>query len=75
MNNIFKTLIAGAAARKFGGGCLGSILVFALVWVVLGQCSNSTPFRESAKPVDKVIEVTTDFSQNTFTESCYRVAS
>jgi len=39
MNNIFKGLIAGAGAYKFGGGCLGSIVVFVLIWVALGQCS------------------------------------
>jgi hypothetical protein len=39
MNNIFKGLIAGYSAKKLGSGCLGSIIVFIVVWVVLGQCS------------------------------------
>jgi hypothetical protein len=39
MNNIFRGLIAGYAAKKLGGGCLGVVIVFAIVWAVLGQCS------------------------------------
>lgn len=39
MNNFFRGLLAGAAAWKWGGGCLGTILVFILVWALLGQCS------------------------------------
>jgi len=39
MNNLFRGLLAGAGAARWGGGCLGFILVFALIWVVLGQCS------------------------------------
>lgn len=39
MNNIFRTLIAGYGAAKLGGGCLGTILVFILLWVALGYCS------------------------------------
>ena len=39
MNNIFRGLLAGYGAKKLGGGCLGSIIVFAIIWAVLGQCS------------------------------------
>jgi len=39
MNNIFKGLLAGYGAMKLGGGCLGTIVVFAIIWLVLGQCS------------------------------------
>jgi hypothetical protein len=39
MNNLFKGLIAGYGAMKLGGGCLGTIVVFVIIWVVLGQCS------------------------------------
>lgn len=38
MNNIFKALIAGYGAKKLGGGCFGTILVFVIIWVLLGQC-------------------------------------
>ena len=40
MNNIFKALIAGyGAKKKIGGGCIGTIVVFIIIWVILGQCS------------------------------------
>ena len=42
MNNIFRGLIAGYGAKKLGGGCFGTILVFVLIWVALGQCSFSS---------------------------------
>ncbi len=39
MNNIFKTLIAGYGANKLGGGCLGTIVVFVLIYFLLGYCN------------------------------------
>ena len=39
MNNFFKAIIAGYGAKKFGGGCLGTIVVFIIIWMILGQCS------------------------------------
>jgi len=39
MKNIFKGLIASYGAMKLGGGCLGTIVVFIIIWIVLGQCS------------------------------------
>lgn len=39
MNNLFKGLIAGYGAMKLGGGCLGTIIVFIIIWVALGQCN------------------------------------
>ena len=42
MNNFFRALIAGYGAKKLGGGCFGTILVFILIWVALGQCSFSS---------------------------------
>jgi hypothetical protein len=38
MNNIFKGLIAGYGAYKIGGGCIGTIIVFAIIWMVLDGC-------------------------------------
>ncbi len=38
MNNIFKGLIAGVTAKKFGGGCISTIVLFVLIWLVLGYC-------------------------------------
>ena len=42
MNNFFRALIAGYGAHKLGGGCFGTIIVFILIWVALGQCSLSS---------------------------------
>jgi hypothetical protein len=39
MNNIFKTLIAGYGASKLGGGCLGTVVVFVLIYFLLGYCN------------------------------------
>jgi hypothetical protein len=39
MNKLFKGLIAGYGAKKLGGGCLGTIVVFVLIYFLLGQCS------------------------------------
>lgn len=39
MNNFFKAIIAGYGAKKLGGGCLGTIVVFVAIYLLLGQCS------------------------------------
>lgn len=36
MNGLFKTLIAGYSAKKLGGGCLGTIIVFIIIYFLLG---------------------------------------
>jgi hypothetical protein len=38
MNNLFRGLLAGYGAKKLGGGCLGTIAVFAIIWLMLGHC-------------------------------------
>jgi hypothetical protein len=42
MNNFFRAIIAGYGAKKLGGGCFGTIIVFIIIWVALGQCSFSS---------------------------------
>lgn len=37
MNSIFKGLIAGYGAKKLGGGCIGTIIVFIIIWYLLGR--------------------------------------
>lgn len=37
MNNLFRTGIAGFAAWKLGGGIIGIIVIFVLVYFLLGQ--------------------------------------
>jgi hypothetical protein len=38
MNNFFRAIISGYGASKLGGGCLGTVLVFVIIWVLLGTC-------------------------------------
>lgn len=38
MNGPLRGLLAGAAAYKWGGGCLGTVLVFVIVYMLLGSC-------------------------------------
>lgn len=42
MNNFFRALIAGYGAKKLGGGCFTTILVFIVIYWALGTCNNST---------------------------------
>lgn len=37
MNGFFKTLIAGYSAKKLGGGCFGMIIVFVIIYWLLGK--------------------------------------
>lgn len=38
MNGFFKTIIAGYSAKKLGGGCLSTILIFVIIYYALGHC-------------------------------------
>lgn len=38
MNNILKGLISGYGASKLGGGCVGTVVVFVIIWLVLSNC-------------------------------------
>jgi hypothetical protein len=37
MNGLFKTLIAGFTAKKLGGGCISMIIIFIIVYYLLGK--------------------------------------
>lgn len=41
MNSFLKTLIAGYGAKKLGGGCFSTIIIFILIYFALGQCNRS----------------------------------
>jgi len=46
MNNFFRGLIAAWGAKKLGGGCFSTIIIFIIIWVLLGKCnqqSNASP--------------------------------
>lgn len=43
MKNIFRALLAGWGAKKLGGGkcgCIGTIVVFIIIYVLLGPVFN-----------------------------------
>lgn len=40
MNNLVRGLIAGYGAKKLGGGCFSTILIFVIIWYLLGHCGN-----------------------------------
>jgi hypothetical protein len=37
MSKLLRGLVAGWGASKIGGGCVGTILVFLLLWWLLGR--------------------------------------
>lgn len=39
MNKFWRAIIAGYGAKKLGGGCLGTVLVFVIIYFALGQCN------------------------------------
>ena len=40
MNNFFRTIIAAWGAKKLGGGCLSTILIFFIIYWALGNCNS-----------------------------------
>ena len=43
-----RALIAGYGAKKLGGGCLSTILVFVIIYYALGQCNRPAATNHSA---------------------------
>jgi hypothetical protein len=41
MNKFFRAIIAAWGAKKLGGGCLSTIVIFIIIYVALGKCNNS----------------------------------
>lgn len=37
MSKLLRGLVAGWGASKIGGGCVGTILIFLLLWWLLGR--------------------------------------
>jgi len=42
MNNFFRGIIAAYGAKKLGGGCFSTIVIFIVIYVLLGQCNNNS---------------------------------
>jgi hypothetical protein len=39
MNNFFRALIAGYGAKKLGGGCFSMIIIFVIIYWLLGYAN------------------------------------
>jgi hypothetical protein len=55
MNNFFKVLIAGYGAKKLGGGCLSTIVIFIVIYMLLGKCDNEA--KSATLPVKHKVAV------------------
>jgi hypothetical protein len=42
MNKFFRGIIAAWGAKKLGGGCLSTIIIFIVIYTLLGKCNNGT---------------------------------
>ena len=49
MNNFFRTIIAAYGAKKLGGGCFSTILIFFVIYWALGNCNSHSPQHASTK--------------------------
>ncbi len=38
MNKLIRGLIAGYGAKKLGGGCISTVLIFLIIWWALESC-------------------------------------
>jgi len=50
MPNWLRALIAGYGAKKLGGGCFTTILVFVVIYFVLGQCNHPVVRHATLQP-------------------------
>ena len=52
MNKLVRALIAGWGARKLGGGCISTIVIFIIIYYALGTCNshpvNTAPHKNSS---------------------------
>jgi len=55
MNNLVRVLIAGWGAKKLGGGCISTIVVFIIIYYALGTC-NSHPVQTTAPQKNSSIQ-------------------
>lgn len=40
MSKLLRGLVAGYGAKKLGGGCISTVLIFILLWWLLGYCNG-----------------------------------
>ena len=65
MNKLFRALIAGYGAKKLGGGCISTVLIFLLIYWALGTCNSScTSAPERAGSLIQERKVAVNFEKN-----------
>lgn len=42
MNKFFRAIIAAWGAKKLGGGCFSTIVIFILIYTLLGKCNQNS---------------------------------
>jgi hypothetical protein len=52
MNKFFRAIIAGWGAKKLGGGCLSTIVIFIVIYMLLGKCNDSAPSRTTSNQIN-----------------------
>ncbi|WP_342332964.1 hypothetical protein [Pedobacter sp. FW305-3-2-15-E-R2A2] len=57
MNNFFRGIIAAWGAKKLGGGCLSTIIIFIVIYSLLGKCNNNTRAATQVQQVKPTLEV------------------
>jgi hypothetical protein len=50
MNKFFRAIIAAWGAKKLGGGCLSTIVIFVIIYTLLGKCNNNSHAADMTKP-------------------------
>lgn len=50
MPNWLRALIAAYGAKRLGGGCFTTILVFVVIYFVLGQCNQPVVRHANLQP-------------------------
>lgn len=60
MNNFFRTIIAAWGAKKLGGGCFSTIIIFIVIYTLLGKCNNQQS-RASAKALPVKVQTVKRF--------------
>jgi hypothetical protein len=38
MSKLLRGVVAGYGASKLGGGCISTVLIFVVLWYLLGNC-------------------------------------
>ncbi|MVN23067.1 hypothetical protein [Mucilaginibacter arboris] len=60
MNNFFRTIIAAWGAKKLGGGCFSTIVIFIIIYTMLGKC-NQQPAHASSIPAHVKVQAAKRF--------------